>query len=514
MIEQRTIYNQTPSILTKMLWWLAGSNPELLQELPSLKIKYQIIGFTILITAIFAILTSSYAIHFVYNNIPLAITFGVFWGFVILNIDRLLITSINKNHTKFKQFFLTLLRIGLAIFIATLIAKPFELAIFKHEIDVTQMHIIHQKNQLKQVEKQLINLAEKLNQEGYNAVHEELGTLPNGSRAAGDGSITEKLEVIRDNTKLSYIETIDRKHLLEKDLNQYNDISSIINSQGLLTQLAILGTLKKSNTTIQYTSILLWLLFILIELFPVLAKILSPKDNYDTKLEELTKKERELLMLNIAKVTKNQKKIFLLKQNLELSFLTNFYTKLSDERESKTNEIFSNWEPKKQSLEELLNLLTSELNQKKIENMTKVEKINIDKKPLLQIKTPTIKAEILRPILTGLTAGGLWLIMIYALQNQILIEHIRFAIFTIIGISISSWIFYNSEQKVKEEFKNKIKNTTMEKAVTISIFFLGTGLLAILVKYSFNIEITNPQQFMEIAFTTAFAKASVDSIIV
>jgi len=514
MLEQENI-SQKSTTSTRILWWLSASNKEVLEDIDSVKIKYQILGFTVLITAIFASITSAYAINFVYDNLVIAGVFGIFWGFVILNIDRLLIVSINKSQNPIGQFLWTIPRVLLAIFIALLISKPFELAIFKNEINIFQKNIIEEKKKLNQLIEEAKRLGTELEKSSRDAKNEALGQLQEGSRAEGFGPITTQYNHIRDNIQLEFESINKEKERLKNNLNIFNDITYFIEGKGVVTQLAILSALKKSNQTVFYVDLLLSLLFIILELLPILTKSFSKKNNYDIKLEELESKEKENFSSSLIRKMEDKEKFSTLKQTEELSFITDLYTRLITERKKKTEDIFSNWTKKDdRTFDELLQTLSSEFSQNKIENIGNIKTVKVDRKPSFKIKFPKVKKEIIRPFFTGLLAGGVWLFMIYMLNNHLSNEDFKLGIFITIGLTISSWIFYNSEQKVQEEFKDKIKSATVERVLSTSVFTIGTLFLAIIVKYSFDIQINNPQQIMEIAFAGTFAKATADSILV
>jgi len=73
--------------------FLAGGNTELLSkpELSGDKHKYVAIGTTVLITAILASLSGGYAFFTIFKILPISTALGGLWGFMILNLDRLII---------------------------------------------------------------------------------------------------------------------------------------------------------------------------------------------------------------------------------------------------------------------------------------------------------------------------------------------------------------------------------------------------------------------------------------
>jgi hypothetical protein len=94
-------------------------------------------GAAILLTAVLATISGSYALYFIFNDAdhPLlyAILFGMVWGLTIFNLDRLLVLSIRKEkeRNKQKELWQAAPRLVLAVFISLIIAKPLEMHIFK-----------------------------------------------------------------------------------------------------------------------------------------------------------------------------------------------------------------------------------------------------------------------------------------------------------------------------------------------------------------------------------------------
>ena len=94
----------------KFFWWCAVVTiPEF--EKPECAIdhnKYMGIGTTILFTAIMASYSGGYAFYFAIHsaagnffNILTLVIFGIFWGCLIFNLDRFIISSSNKGDGTF-----------------------------------------------------------------------------------------------------------------------------------------------------------------------------------------------------------------------------------------------------------------------------------------------------------------------------------------------------------------------------------------------------------------------------
>src|ERR1700749_1311234 len=124
--------------VTRFFWFCSGAHVETLKKYPIEHNKYVGIGATIFFTALFASLSGGYAMYFVFSGsafaVGFAILFGLLWGTAIFNMDRYIVSSINKEGTTNQQILLASPRILLAIMIGVVISRPLELKIFDKEI--------------------------------------------------------------------------------------------------------------------------------------------------------------------------------------------------------------------------------------------------------------------------------------------------------------------------------------------------------------------------------------------
>ena len=131
--------------LQKFLIICSGSSLELLKKTPTDINKHVGIGGVILFTGILAALSAGYALNTVFDNIYAATGFGLLWGLMIFNLDRYIVTSMKKSGGFFRQFFIALPRILVAVLLGIVISKPLELKIFEKEIN-KQLNIIVNRN--------------------------------------------------------------------------------------------------------------------------------------------------------------------------------------------------------------------------------------------------------------------------------------------------------------------------------------------------------------------------------
>ncbi|KAA6341046.1 hypothetical protein EZS27_011137 [termite gut metagenome] len=138
----------------------SGADTEILNKCPSEWNKFVGIGATIFFTAALAVLSGGYAISFTFENVWISICFGIFWGFVIFNLDRYIVLSLRKeiiptqkdihietDNAKKEELkierkrlrrnlvYMASPRIIIALIIAFTVSKPIELRLFNGRIE-------------------------------------------------------------------------------------------------------------------------------------------------------------------------------------------------------------------------------------------------------------------------------------------------------------------------------------------------------------------------------------------
>ena len=124
---------------------LSGARPEILALCPGERIRFQSIGWAILITSGMAVvsmwfaLTTALGVH-PYAALPIALL----WGLVIMGIDRWLVTSLPADGRR--KFMIAAPRLVLAILLGALISTPIVLRVFQTEIN-NQISVIQENNE-------------------------------------------------------------------------------------------------------------------------------------------------------------------------------------------------------------------------------------------------------------------------------------------------------------------------------------------------------------------------------
>ena len=275
------------------------------------KNKFAGIGATVFFTALMAFIASGYALYTVFDNLFTAIFFGLIWGLLIFNLDRFIVSTLKKRDSFLDEFLQALPRLILALIIAIVISKPLEMKIFEKEINQV---LLEEKNamtlenqeqialQFSPKETELKQNIEDLKSEidtkeaEVNALYDtyiseaegtagtkKLGKGPvyKEKRDKHDAALAQLQQLKTENkTKIEAIE-IQLQQLQNNYQTQVNNTQPIIDGfDGLMARINALNKLP------WLPSFFIFLLFLAIETAPIFAKLISPKSEYDFKLED------------------------------------------------------------------------------------------------------------------------------------------------------------------------------------------------------------------------------------
>lgn len=138
----------------RQLWKAAGGDRYLLERATySDQIKYMCLGGIVVATGLMAGLAGGYAFYTIFSpkgsaliddiHAPTVLSsaiFGIFWGLMIFNIDRFIVTSTGKGDGTEKitwdEFRSAIPRILMGAIIALTISKPIEIRMFQTEINI------------------------------------------------------------------------------------------------------------------------------------------------------------------------------------------------------------------------------------------------------------------------------------------------------------------------------------------------------------------------------------------
>jgi hypothetical protein len=273
--------------------------------------KYAGIGATVFFTAVMAFIASSYALFTVFDNAFIAMAFGLVWGLLIFNLDRFIVSTIKKRERFLDEFIQATPRIILAIIIAIVISKPLEIKIFEKEINTVllkeknKMLLANKKEvtnyfqsdldknqaQIDSLKSDILKKEKEVNDLYSVYITEAEGTA--GTKKLGKGPVYKEKREKHDAAlqDLAALKTTNQAKI--KDLEtQAKTLQADLDKKVTETQPIIEGfdglmaRINALNQLPLLPSLFIMLLFLAIETSPIIAKLLSPKGEYDFKQED------------------------------------------------------------------------------------------------------------------------------------------------------------------------------------------------------------------------------------
>ena len=303
--------------------------------------KYVGVGTAVFFTAVFASISSSYALYYVFKS-PFVVNLGLVWGLFIFSLDRYIVSTMRKGVGWQREWGLAAPRLVIAFFLALVISKPLELKIFDQEI-TTQLRVMNiekvaaqeaklrQKNDVLRPRLESENqrlTAETANMQQQRDAQEALaanelsgakvtgtnGKVTTGIARAGSNYRRDTVELHKLDRALSQVKhrndslaAANRRQLagmdaltrseLARDTTGLGGRSGLLDrieaqsrlTNGYRSQIGTTTEVHAGSVAIGWASRVLTLLFILIETAPVLVKLLSPAGPYDFKLNAVEK---------------------------------------------------------------------------------------------------------------------------------------------------------------------------------------------------------------------------------
>lgn len=327
--------NHTMNWFQQFLMVCSGSNIHILRKTPSEWNKFAGIGGIVLFTAVFATLSSGYAMYTVFDDLWISVGFGVLWGLMIFNLDRYIVSSIKKTGSVWSQILMAIPRLILATFLGIIISKPLELKIFEKEVN-KQLNTIIQRNKTQlqaemngrilqqsgpfETEKKQINAKILEYQKAYDSASVELEKEILGKQSgltsgkAGFGSNAKRKSELKEQRRLDLenyqTQMQPRLQYLDKEISKvYTNIETERNKtetfedkfNGFAARLQALDELGKNSAIMATAAMFIMGLFIALEISPVLVKLISTAGPYDYLLE---KTENDFRLYSREKIEK------------------------------------------------------------------------------------------------------------------------------------------------------------------------------------------------------------------
>jgi hypothetical protein len=291
----------------------SGAETGILKKCPSETSKYTGIGATIFFTGVFAMMSASYALFTVFDNVWAAMGFGLIWGLMIFNLDRFIVSSMRKEGRVGRELLMATPRLVLAIIISIVIARPLELKIFDKEIQ-PELIVMEQEKYAQQeaqltarfipyqdsLRSQIGLLKNEITEKGakrdeFLRIAQEEADGTGGSRRRNLGPIykVKKADADKAEQELAALTLQNRERITGLEALLSNSITAM-NAQlssmektrlnGPAARMEALDRITGNSSAILWAHWFILLLFIAIETAPVFVKLISPKGPYDNLL--------------------------------------------------------------------------------------------------------------------------------------------------------------------------------------------------------------------------------------
>lgn len=368
--------------LTKFFWWCAGADAEILKYSSySDHVKYGGIGAVVLATGVMAFISMSFAINSLFDTKLGVYLIGTAWGLIIFNLDRFIVSSTGKGDGEDsiggQEFINALPRIVMAILLGLVISAPLETKIFEKEIlgkwqeykfksSIDNGYKIDQFYRMKTLmtDSTIIETKEELlNQEENVRVARERATEERHRGGPGEQwrrdtatqNIEEKrLQDLRDKLDILKLERDQFDVSRENEKESARD-SIMKEEAGFLDKLMMLEILSSHAKNIDVVDTntgeptgeeeeiygaawapiwLIRILFMLIEIAPVLLKLMLVKSPYDFMSENVSQILETKQGISIEHLTDEHSKLHKLKKNLNPRRIINIIEHQNNAEES------------------------------------------------------------------------------------------------------------------------------------------------------------------------------------
>lgn len=365
--------SKNPDQGSRILWWYSTSIPEAIEHSESDRYRAKIIGLGVMFTWIYATIAWTYLWSTNIDSPFIYVPLGLFIGFGILTIDRMLIASISKHR---RNLVAIALRVILALFLGAFIAQPLILWMFNQDID-TEIAIIQEDKVLEKqakleelysIEKaSLANQIEEVNLEKQESLDEleqsEAEYLAEidgtgGSMRYGIAGIAAQKEIALNRSKEIYNENLEawdsRSDSLNNRLSQINGIidkqttdfrETDLNSGFLIRVEALMSLFEKDSTNaLKRRYYLILIILIIFELIPIISKLFLQTGSYDDRVKIRDEMEMEVASASGAHELELKQQYNRLARDADMELLEKLFSEIKEKRYSRINGNVDKWE--------------------------------------------------------------------------------------------------------------------------------------------------------------------------
>ena len=364
-------YEAEPSAWDKTLWWMAAADASLMKDCGPDKFRYTVIGYTVMATWLFATLAWGYFFSTLFDDMLIILPAALFFGFVILTIDRGLLAGLNSSDGKNKWLSLSL-RLLLALTIGFFISQPVVLMLFEKDINA-HLPVVKEKKitaytkqvrdenaitlQQAKTEIERIRNEQKLKEQEIsdlkNAyIRETDGT--GGSGKIGEYTIAkvkkmaylkseEGLIVWKRNVQPVLDSAIAKEKATEATIQQRITEFDKGLSDGFLTRIETLDDLMLVHPPVKYRYRLVIMLIMMIELMPLLTKLMMPSGLYEEKVQDAVQQQKLIWQTERAALKEVEKSFYETALATDKQLQADVMHEINEIRRQQAEEAFGEW---------------------------------------------------------------------------------------------------------------------------------------------------------------------------
>ena len=361
-----------PSQISLMLWWFSTSISEIIKECKSDANRAKIIGLGVLFTFLYATIAWIYFWSISIASPWIFVPLGLFMGFGILTIDRILISSIKSGKINLIP---TIFRVLLAVALGTFIAQPIILWMFNDdlqgEIKILNDVKIEERNQsllaikasesyslLSQKESLESRLSSKYLdvQEARQSYTMEIdGT--GGSKRFGIKEVAKEKGKLLERQEAEYVKlmstvqpqldsiSVNLAKIESKYLKEFGVFKEGYRNTGFLIHVEALQSLLQKDETgsLKERYYLLLIILILFELVPIISKIFLPTGSYDRKVALVEEMETRTFQSDFERDIAVHEAYNEGTKKQDIKLMSEFFKKSDGTKSDKIEQILKKW---------------------------------------------------------------------------------------------------------------------------------------------------------------------------
>ena len=220
--------------------WASGASVDIVNKCDDKEVtKYVNIGIVIISVALLGTFSFTTFITFAFgtNGLPFEWIYypiGLIWGFILLSIDRAIVSTISKKDSWFRTTMKSIPRFALALMIGVVVSTPVEMYIFNKEINTQIDQYVEEivtENISKDFDNQLIVLESKYetSKESYEKYHQMYEDEVNGRKSGipGKGARANEYMRLELESLVQYNADKDSLENFKKNMADYIDAVNV-----------------------------------------------------------------------------------------------------------------------------------------------------------------------------------------------------------------------------------------------------------------------------------------------